>query len=84
MRARARRVAAAVRSPVRFAVGIVLIGASFLVYLAYPLIALLPASGTVKITATVAASALSWGAFGAGIYLAGRLGYRWLRRRLVR
>ena len=64
-----------------------LIASSFLVYLAYPIILLLiPVSGTVKITATIAAWALSWVVFSLGIFLTGPEGYRrfkafWLRNK---
>ena len=79
-----RRAVSSARSPARFAVGVALLGASFLVYLVYPVILLLAASGEAKVVATVAASLVSWGVFAAGLYLAGKPGYRWLRRRLTR
>ena len=65
----------------RFAVGIALIVISFLVYPAYPLIVFLPYSGEIKVAVTIAASLLSWGVFSAGIFLAGREGYNWLKGR---
>ena len=67
------------RSRARFAVGIALIAMSFLVYPAYPFIVFLPYSEEVKIAVTVAASLVSWGVFSAGIFLAGREGYDWLK-----
>lgn len=69
------------RGRVRFAAGIALIAISFLVYPAYPFIVFLPYSEGVKIAVTVAASLLSWGVFSAGIFLAGREGYDWLKVR---
>ena len=65
-------------------IGIGLIAGSFLVYPAYPVIVFLPLSEGGKIVATVAASVVSWGVFTAGLYLAGRRGYAWLRLRLPR
>lgn len=53
---------------------------SFLVYAAYPMIIVfLPFSGTVKGGLILAASFLSWAIFSAGIFLAGREGYNWLK-----
>jgi hypothetical protein len=73
-----RRAPAAAR--VRFFVGIALMALSFLVYPAYSLIILfLPVSGKIKAGVIIAASLLSWGIFSAGIYLAGREGYDWLK-----
>ena len=61
---------------VRFIAGTVLIAASFLVYLAYPIMLLfLPSAGSIKVAATVAAWVISWGIFSAGIYLTGPEGY---------
>ena len=57
---------------------------SFLVYPAYPFIVFLPYSEGVKIAVTVAASLVSWGVFSAGIFLAGRQGYEWLKGRRER
>ena len=64
--------------------GVALMGMSFLVYPAYPLILLLSLSDRMKIGAAVLASLLSWGVFCGGFYLAGREGYDWLKRRRVR
>ena len=57
---------------------------SFLVYPAYPVLFLLPASAGRRAEVTVAAAAASWAVFGAGIVLAGRRGWVWLRRRWKR
>jgi len=60
----------------RFITGAILIASSFLVYLAYPIIlVVLPASGSIKVGATIAASVLSWGVFSLGIFLTGPEGY---------
>jgi hypothetical protein len=60
----------------RFRVGVVLITASFLVYLAYPVILLfVTASGQIKIIATVAVWAMSWAIFSVGVFLTGPEGY---------
>ena len=65
----------------RFIAGVALMGVSFLVYPAYSLIILLlPFSKEIKVGVIAAASLLSWGVFSAGIYLAGREGYNWLKR----
>ena len=65
----------------RFIAGVALMGVSFLVYPAYSLIILLlPFSRGIKVGVIAAASLLSWGVFSAGIYLAGREGYDWLKR----
>jgi len=70
------QIAANGQKSVRFIAGTVLIAASFLVYLAYPLILLfLPSAGSIKVAATVAAWVASWGIFSAGIYLTGPDGY---------
>lgn len=67
----------------RFIAGVALMGVSFLVYPAYSLIILLlPFSKEIKVGVIAAASLLSWGVFSAGIYLAGREGYDWLKRLL--
>jgi hypothetical protein len=60
----------------RFITGTALIAGSFLVYLAYPIILLmLPFSRSIKVGAAVAVWFVSWGAFSAGIFLAGREGF---------
>jgi len=65
----------------RFFSGIGLIVLSFLVYPAFVLILLLPVSVEMKVALVAAASIGSWAAFSAGIYLAGRRGYNWLKDR---
>ena len=64
--------------------GVALMGMSFLVYPAYPLILLLSLSDRMKIGVAALASLLSWGVFCGGFYLAGREGYDWLKGRRVR
>ena len=64
--------------------GVALMGMSFLVYPAYPLILFLSLSDRMKIGVAVLASLLSWGVFSVGIFLAGREGYDWLKGRRVR
>jgi uncharacterized membrane protein (DUF485 family) len=60
----------------RFIVGMALIAASFLVYLAYPVILLfVTASSQIKIIATVAVWAMSWAVFSVGVFLTGPEGY---------
>jgi len=60
----------------RFIIGMVLIAASFLVYLAYPIILLLvPTSGQTKVIASVVAWATSWAVFSFGVFLTGPEGY---------
>jgi len=63
----------------RFFSGIGLIALSFLVYPAFVVILLLPLSAEMKLVAVAAASIVSWAAFSAGIYLAGRRGYDWFK-----
>ena len=59
----------------RFITGAVLIASSFLPYLAYPILLLLPASGSIKVGVTIVVSVLSWAVFGLGIFLTGPEGY---------
>lgn len=60
----------------RFIVGIALIAASFLVYIAYPIILLLVStSGQIKVLATVVVWAISWAVFSVGVFLTGPAGY---------
>jgi hypothetical protein len=54
---------------------------SFLVYPAYPVLVLWSTSDRARVEVTLVAGALSWGVFSAGLYLAGRRGWVWLRRR---
>lgn len=65
----------------RFLGGVGLIAVSFLVYPAFIVILLLPLSTQMKVAVIAAASILSWATFSAGIYLAGRRGYNWLKGR---
>ena len=69
---------------VRFLMGVALMGMSFLVYPAYPLILFLSLSDRMKIGVAVLAFLLSWSLFCGGLYLAGREGYDWLKGRRVR
>ena len=58
-----------------------LIAGSFLVYLAYPIIFFaLPLSGNLKFGAAAAVWLISWGAFSAGIFLAGPEGLERVKR----
>jgi hypothetical protein len=63
-----------------FLTGVVLMAGSFLVYPAYPVLVLWPATDRARVEITVVAAALSWAVFSAGLYLAGRRGWVWLRR----
>ena len=54
---------------------------SFLVYPAYPILVLWPVTERARVELTLVAAALSWTVFSAGLYLAGRRGWVWLRRR---
>lgn len=55
---------------------------SFLVYLAYPVLVIWPVSDRARVEMTLGATALSWTVFTVGLYLAGRRGWVWLRRRV--
>ena len=55
---------------------------SFLVYPAYPVLVIWPVSDRARIEVTLVAAALSWAVFSVGLYLAGRRGWVWLRRRV--
>jgi hypothetical protein len=76
------------RRRVLFIAGVGLIAGSFLVYLAYPVVVLLPLSANLKIAVIIIASLLSWSAFSIGVLLAGVETYEWLKdllkRRVVR
>lgn len=61
--------------------GVLLMAGSFLVYPAYPVLVLWPAADRIRLQLTLVAAALSWTVFSAGLYLAGRRGWVWLRRR---
>jgi hypothetical protein len=54
---------------------------SFLVYPAYPVLVLWPTSEHTRVRITLGAAAVSWAVFAVGVYLAGRRGWVWLRRR---
>jgi hypothetical protein len=64
-----------------FLVGVLLMAGSFLVYPAYPLLVLWPPTSRARVEVTLVAAALSWAVFSVGLYLAGRRGWVWLRRR---
>ena len=64
-----------------FMTGVLLMAGSFLVYPAYPLLVLWPVTDRTRVELTLVAAALSWAVFSAGLYLAGRRGWVWLRRR---
>ena len=64
-----------------FLAGVLLMAGSFLVYPAYPLLVLWPTSDRARIEVTLVAAAISWALFSVGLYLAGRRGWVWLRRR---
>jgi len=65
----------------RLLTGGFLVSASFLTYPTYAVVPFLPVSDRVKVAVTLAATLLGWAVFGAGAYLAGETGYRWLKRR---
>jgi hypothetical protein len=65
-----------------FLTGVGLMAGSFLVYPAYPVIVIWPVSDRARVEVTLVAAALSWAVFSAGLYLAGRRGWVWLRRRV--
>jgi uncharacterized membrane protein (GlpM family) len=62
--------------------GVLLMAGSFLVYPAYPVLVIWPVSDRARIEVTLVAAALSWAVFAVGLYLAGRRGWVWLRRRV--
>jgi hypothetical protein len=64
-----------------FLAGVLLMAGSFLVYPAYPLLVLWPTSDRTRVEVTLVAAAISWALFSVGLYLAGRRGWVWLRRR---
>ena len=61
--------------------GVLLMAGSFLVYPAYPILVLWPATDRARVEITLVATTLSWAVFSVGLYLAGRRGWVWLRRR---
>lgn len=67
-----------------FLAGVLLMAGSFLVYPAYPVLVLWPVSDRARVEMTLVAAALSWAVFSGGLYLAGRRGWVWLRRRWKR
>ena len=71
-------------SKLSFAIGAALITASFAIYPAYPLIALLPLPVTLRLGLAFSASALSWVVFLLGTTLAGKEGVEYLKRLLGR
>jgi hypothetical protein len=64
-----------------FLAGVFLMAGSFLVYPAYPLLVFFPSTDRARVEVTLVAAALSWAVFSVGLYLAGRRGWVWLRRR---
>jgi hypothetical protein len=72
------------RRRVLFVAGLTLIAVSFLVYLAYPIVVLLPLSANLKVAVIIIASLLSWSAFSIGVLLAGLETYEWLKDLLKR
>ncbi len=69
----------------RFVLGVALIAVSFTVYIAYFIIVLfLPYSHETKAAAVLVASAISWGGFALGIFLAGHEGYHLVKRVCLR
>ncbi len=64
--------------------GISLIGLSFCIYLAYPVVPFLPISAWGKGGVAVGMSIVSWGIFFAGSILAGKEGLASLKRRFAR
>jgi hypothetical protein len=71
------------RRGLAFWLGVLLIVGSFLIYPAYPTIALLDISVEKRVLAAVLASILSWGTFFLGSALAGRDGLNYIRARLT-
>jgi hypothetical protein len=67
-----------------FPIGVVLIIVSFVIYPAYPVIALLPFPVKLRVIVAVAASAVSWGVFFVGSALAGKPGVDYVKRLLAR
>ena len=64
-----------------FTTGVVMMAGSFLVYPAYPILVLWPTTERIRVGLTVVAAGVSWVVFSTGLYLAGRRGWIWLRRR---
>src|SRR5262245_31399254 len=64
-----------------FVTGVLLMAGSFLVYPVYPVLVLWPVSDRTRVGTTLVAAVVSWVVFSTGLYLAGRRGWVWLRRR---
>jgi hypothetical protein len=60
---------------------VLLMAGSFLVYPAYPVLVLWPVTDHSRVEISLVAAGLSWAVFSVGLYLAGRRGWVWLRRR---
>jgi len=67
-----------------FWIGVALIAASFAIYPAYPVIALLPVPASVRVLGVIGGSLVSWSMFALGTALAGREGVAYLKRLLWR
>jgi hypothetical protein len=67
-----------------FWIGVALIAASFGIYPAYPVIALLPVPANVRVLGVIFGSLFSWTMFALGSALAGREGITYLKRLLSR
>ena len=65
-----------------FLAGVLLMAGSFLVYPAYPRPRALADERPHAVEVTLVAAAISWAVFSVGLYLAGRRGWVWLRRRV--
>lgn len=63
-----------------FWLGVVLMTASFAIYPAYLVIALLPLPMSVRVAMAVVASIISWAIFFAGSFISGRRGVEYVRR----
>ena len=72
------------KSKTSVTVGVTLIVSSFVIYPAYPAIALLPFSLEVRFATAFVASVASWAVFFAGLSLAGKEGVDYLKRLLTR
>jgi hypothetical protein len=79
---RSRETARPHRARRGFLTGVLLMAGSFLVYPAYPVLVIWPVSDRARIEVTLVAAAVSWTVFSVGLYLAGRRGWVWLRRRV--
>lgn len=68
------------RRGLSFWIGLALIAASFGIYPAYPVIALLPIPADERVAGAVVGSVVSWSIFALGTTLAGREGIAYLKR----